>query len=346
MPNSEPLLSICIPTFNRARLLDVCLSSVLAQVAKFSDRVECVISDNASSDDTQALLAEYQQLYPMQVFRNAFNIGIIGNITKVVVECAKGQFCWLVGDDDVLTEGAIERVLGLLDQNANVDLIAFNVGFVAGRERPTRDQALGGVRLQAVRTLRNSTTTGVMPFEQLFEGPTADLTAMYSMAMRRRLWLERYPQASTDVPFTSVDSTYPHAAIIADNLPGKLAGLISAPQIMIYEMPSEQFSWAKHHSKCVLLYCTELLQRFADHGVPMTVLDPYFRYQLDHRSLELGDLAFNSQTAGGLREAMKVTWMLRRYPLRLLRSWLIACTHPNAPWLLSKLIKMLWQLKR
>jgi glycosyltransferase involved in cell wall biosynthesis len=343
MEHSPPLLSICIPTYNRAALLEVCLASVLPQAAQFSRCVECVISDNASSDNTAEVIERYQRQYPLRYSRNDTNIGIIGNITKVASELAEGEYVWLLGDDDVMTAGAIERLVAILKPNPQVDLVALNVGFAAGENRPTADAALTGIDAgAALSTLRKATQSGVVAFEQLFEGPCADLTAMYSLAMRRQLWRNRYPKASVETPFTSVDSTYPHAAIIAEQLPGKLAGLISQPAVMIYEMPSSQFSWARHHSRCVMLYCTELLWRYVRTGVPYRVMEPYFIYQLLHRSSELGDLAFNRQTAGGLRDALKVTWMLRRYPKLLLRAWAIALLHPQAPKILSAPIRA-WQ---
>ena len=51
--DSRPLFTIAIPTFNRARLLERCLESALAQTAT---SFEVLISDNASEDDTADLL--------------------------------------------------------------------------------------------------------------------------------------------------------------------------------------------------------------------------------------------------------------------------------------------------
>ncbi len=336
MQPSSALLSICIPTFNRAHLLDACLASVLPQVAALSPAVECVISDNASSDATQEILAKYQRQFPfVRISRNASNIGIIGNITKVASELASGEFVWLIGDDDLMTVGAVERLIKRLQQSPSVDLVAFNVGYVNGSQRPNAHQTLGGVASTTAKTLRQSAFDGEFPFEQLFEGPCADLTPMYSLAMRRRLWTQYYPATSTPEPFSSVESTYPHAAIIAEHLPGKRAGLIAEPAIIIYEMPSEQFSWAKHHAMTILMRFTELLRRYEQAGVPRAVLEPYYRYQLLHRSEELGDLMFNRNTDGGIGDGLKFAWMYRRYPVLLMRSLLIACAHPKAPKLLS-----------
>ena len=71
----RPLLSICIPTFNRSELLNVCLATVLPQTVDFADIVEVVVSDNASSDATQTLLSKYAERYRFRNHRNKSNIG-------------------------------------------------------------------------------------------------------------------------------------------------------------------------------------------------------------------------------------------------------------------------------
>ncbi len=341
-----PLLSICLPTFNRAELLEVCLASVLPQVAENSSEVECVVSDNASTDATEQVLIRYQHEFNLRVFRNATNIGIIGNITKVAVECACGEFVWLIGDDDVLAAGAVSRLLEMLRAGPEIDLIALNVAFTLSTERPTANQALGGVRAIPEKRLRKSSTSGIFPFEDLLEGPCADFTAMYSLALRRSLWLAEYPTASTAEPFSSVESTYPHAAIIAKRSPGKNAGVIAEPAVVIYELPSEQFSWAKHRALSVLVYCTQLLKMYEAHGVSHAVIAPYYIYQLEHRGSELGDLMFNRKSAGGYQAAFQFAWLLRRYPLLLLRAFLLAFLHPQAPRVIAAPLRTLLRLRR
>ena len=49
-----PLLSICIPTYNRAQFLDVSLRELISQASEISDSIEIVISDNASTDSMAA----------------------------------------------------------------------------------------------------------------------------------------------------------------------------------------------------------------------------------------------------------------------------------------------------
>lgn len=345
MTDVIPLLSVCIPTFNRAELLELCLATVLPQVAAFPDEVECVVSDNASTDRTPTILKEAADSFPFRVSRNDENIGIIANITKCASELARGEFILVIGDDDVLCIGAIEQILKLLRVPDSPDLIAVNVGFLPSSERPEASAAFGGVPATAEKTLRRSATNGAVRFEDLFEGPCADFTASYSTVLRRRLWLQFYPAACRDEPFTSVRTTYLHAYVIANTMPGRPAGILATPIVMVYEMPGSEFSWARFRALNSLVHLTSLLKMYQANGVPSQVLKPYFIYQLDHRGNELGDLLWNRRSVGGFWRAMEFAWMLRRYPLRLLRMFLVAMNHPDAPRWIAVVPRLLLWLK-
>jgi len=105
------LLSICIPTFNRAGLLRETLDSILPQ-----DRegLEIVISDNASPDTTREVIDEYQKRFShLTYFRWSENMGPDRNFLKTV-EIAGGDFCWFLGDDDQLEAGTLDTIFPLL----------------------------------------------------------------------------------------------------------------------------------------------------------------------------------------------------------------------------------------
>ena len=104
-------LSICIPTYNRAAFLGYALDSIIAQA---TDEVEIVVSDNASTDGTEALVRDYQSRFPrIRYHRNPENLGADRNFLKVV-EIAQGEYGWLLGSDDALADGAIAAVLSRL----------------------------------------------------------------------------------------------------------------------------------------------------------------------------------------------------------------------------------------
>ncbi len=331
MSTDAPLLSICIPTFNRAELLELCLATVLPQVMDFQSEVECVVSDNASSDLTSTVIARFADLYPVKVFRNDSNIGIIANITRCASELASGEFVFLIGDDDAVCNGAVERILKSLRLRDAPDLLALNIGYLPRSERPRAADAFGGVAAITQKTLRQSNIEGVVTFDDLLEGPCADFTASYSVIIRRNLWTQVFPSACHEEPFTSVRTTYPSAYVIAKTMPGRPAAALASPAVMIYEVPGNEYSWARYRAINSLIHFTLLLAIFEQNGVSPKILKPYYVYQLSNRGSELGDLLWNRNSIGGLGSVLRFAWLFRRYPFRLLRMSIVSGNHPNAP---------------
>lgn len=114
MTPTAPKLSICIGTFNRARLLGETLSSIIPQM---TDACEVLVSDNASTDDTQQVVAEHAHRFDrLRYFRQETNVGLDRNFDRAV-ELARGDYCWLFSDDDLMKPNAVARVLEALQRN-------------------------------------------------------------------------------------------------------------------------------------------------------------------------------------------------------------------------------------
>jgi abequosyltransferase len=99
--NKEPILSICIPTFNRAEFLNLTLESIVTQERfKNTNDVEIVISDNCSDDNTEEIANFYTELFGDKVryFRNEQNI----KEKNLVVALSKGRGTFLKLNNDTL----------------------------------------------------------------------------------------------------------------------------------------------------------------------------------------------------------------------------------------------------
>lgn len=117
---AAPLLSITIPTYNRAPFLAELLGALLPQLRN-EPRAELVVSDNASTDETPELMARFEQLgLPLRSLRNPQNIGADANFLQCL-EQARGKYVWVLGDDDLLTPGAVGQLLSLLKQAETPD---------------------------------------------------------------------------------------------------------------------------------------------------------------------------------------------------------------------------------
>ena len=112
----KPLLSIAIPTFNRAACLRECLDSigVSLSVTQAKGRCEIVISDNASTDDTASVVQSFETVMPVCYFRQSSNIGAHANF-RAAASLAAGDYVWVLGDDDKITPSALGQILSGLE---------------------------------------------------------------------------------------------------------------------------------------------------------------------------------------------------------------------------------------
>lgn len=109
---ATPVLSICISTFNRAKFIVETLDSIICQIPP---NVELIIVDGASQDNTFDVMHEYVLRHPeVNYYREIINSGIDADYDRAV-GYAKGQYCWLMTDDDLLKPGAVQKVLAKLD---------------------------------------------------------------------------------------------------------------------------------------------------------------------------------------------------------------------------------------
>jgi glycosyltransferase, family 2 len=109
------LLSICIPTYKRANILDEALSSInKAMQLVDKEKIELVVSDNCSPDNTQQVIQKYiSRGLPIKYIINTENIGADNNITQCF-RLARGKYVWVLGDDDYLKEEALKTIIDLI----------------------------------------------------------------------------------------------------------------------------------------------------------------------------------------------------------------------------------------
>lgn len=109
----EPLLAICVPTFNRASSLRNLFRSLGAVKARFGDEVEICISNNGSTDETREVIESFASNHPVVVRHQETNVGATLNIIGVagLMSARWGVWC---GDDDELEPEAIGRILARL----------------------------------------------------------------------------------------------------------------------------------------------------------------------------------------------------------------------------------------
>lgn len=113
----RPLLSICIPTFNRSRFLEGCLFAITSQFRnkKIYQKVEIVISDNNSKDNTRVVVKKFQERYKnIQYFKRKRNVRGDKNIIESAL-FSKGMYIWFFSDDDIHYSWSIKTVLNIIE---------------------------------------------------------------------------------------------------------------------------------------------------------------------------------------------------------------------------------------
>jgi glycosyltransferase involved in cell wall biosynthesis len=113
----RPLLSICVPTFNRA---EISYKTVQEHLSIASNRIEVIVCDNHSPDHTQKLLSAINDKR-FKLFENDKNMGFSYNLMRVVKE-ASGHFVCIMSDEDTLNKDAIKQVLGWIEDFIENDM--------------------------------------------------------------------------------------------------------------------------------------------------------------------------------------------------------------------------------
>ena len=115
---SSPLLTIAIPTLNRAYCLRRSLESALAQTAK---DIEIIISDNGSTDDTALVVSSYNDPRLRRFHRSkTISAAAHGNF---LIEQSRGRFFLGLSDDDFLEPCFAEKVLDFYENHPNLSFV-------------------------------------------------------------------------------------------------------------------------------------------------------------------------------------------------------------------------------
>lgn len=114
---NDPMVSVCIITYNKKDFIRETIESVLMQKTQYS--YEIVIGDNASDDGTQQILSEYHenQKEKVTIILNDKNLEITNNMFRTM-SCCKGKYIIILyGDDYWISENKIENQVNFLENN-------------------------------------------------------------------------------------------------------------------------------------------------------------------------------------------------------------------------------------
>ena len=259
-----PLLSICVPTYNRAERLRVMLEATLPQVAELADRVEVWVSDNASPDHTPRVVEEARRLGPLNYSRNEANIGLVANVIKCATELARGEYVWVPGDDDLLRPKALARVVERLEAARGLELIYLNFRH-ATFETHWPESALGGYDgpYNGVSNPELSDRP-LRRWHEMVRPHNFMCGQLYVHVVRRHVWQNYWRGRPRQKDFSDPLWSYPHAYMIAETVMNSPSYYVGDPVLTAFEGAQ---SWLKvRHS--VVFNFPGLLRPYRGNGLP------------------------------------------------------------------------------
>jgi glycosyltransferase involved in cell wall biosynthesis len=195
----QPAVTVCIPTHNRRELLAASLRSVLEQ--SWQD-VEVIVSDNASTDDTEAYVRSIDDPR-LRYDRLEQDVGLFANLSRCL-HLGNGRYRVVLPDDDLMLPGNLESKVRFLDRNPGAGMVHSAFRYLDGNATPfgrteswsrlaedtlepgesflRRSLALGGIVCVSSVMLRSALVT-----EECFDvedGPYADIALWLRVATR------------------------------------------------------------------------------------------------------------------------------------------------------------------
>lgn len=131
-----PKVSVIVPVYNSEQELRDCLDSLVEQTEK---DIEIIVIDDASTDNSPEIEAEYQKKYPnVKVYRNERNLGQSETRNRGI-ELAGGDYIAFLDSDDYVNPGMYEELYQAAVDNNMPELIVTGLSFVKGNEYRKKD---------------------------------------------------------------------------------------------------------------------------------------------------------------------------------------------------------------
>jgi len=146
MPASGKLLTITIPTYNRATYVEKLLNSLQWEFDRMDrgtvEQVEIITANNNSTDQTSLVLERIKkELSNLEVITQPRNVGPYENMLSCMAQ-AKGRWIWLHGDDDISVPLGFAALLRILQKDEADYVILYDKNF----KRPFSGEFRGSIR--------------------------------------------------------------------------------------------------------------------------------------------------------------------------------------------------------
>ena len=166
MENNQPLLSICIPIYNRVEYLEKMLRRLSVDRALFDGKIDLLISDNCSTDDIKSCVDRFKMSgIKLSYNRNKKNLGPDGNFLYCFNHVS-GKYCWLLGSDDIPVSGFLRSLIGILENN---DYGLFHLDCYSGKKNQVEDYSDNQQFLKDVNFWRTYMSSNIIKASYIYQ---------------------------------------------------------------------------------------------------------------------------------------------------------------------------------
>ena len=120
MKNKEPLVSICIPTYNGARFIEEAIESAINQIYP---NLEIIISDDDSKDETLNIIKSYKDKTKIPIYIYKHKPSGIGANWNNCIHKAKGKYIKFLFQDDLLDTTCINKMVDVIENDKTIELV-------------------------------------------------------------------------------------------------------------------------------------------------------------------------------------------------------------------------------
>ena len=123
--NASRSLSVVIPTYNRAELLDICLEENIKVLSRHLIKIYVV--DNCSTDNTAEVVSKHKAAYELLEYRcNSENLGTDRSF-EIGLKLSETDYVWLLGDSYRLDSDGVNILISTIEEAIDYDLYLLNV---------------------------------------------------------------------------------------------------------------------------------------------------------------------------------------------------------------------------
>lgn len=266
-PQPQPLLSICISTYNRGGWLKHSLLAALESSAGFADSVEVLVVDNASTDSTAEIVRRFDGAPNLRYVRNASNVGMLGNL-KVTANEARGAYVWIIGDDDVVIPGAVERILWAITTLGDVPLIYLNYAYTQ-ISQPDEVSDLKPIFAKATPISHEFRDEYAEEVRYIAAKTENCFTAIYCCVFRHDHALKAYSMDTSGEPFSTLNNCVPSAVHVLNELFHGPALWLGEPCVIV----NMHVSWSQYAPQFVLERLPEIYDIMEAKGTDRKLVD-------------------------------------------------------------------------